>query len=193
MTFEQRPILVCLVGINGAGKSTFYREKLKQWKLPFINADILARERWPDEADKHAYEAGRIVAEQRVSLIEAGRSFVTETVFSHPSKLQLLELAMSSGFQTLLIYIHLQSEELAKFRVEERVARGGHPVPDDKIGPRYRRLFQQVKTAVPVVDKAMLFDNSRREAPFLHIATIRSGVLTKSVNPLPSWAKAIVG
>ncbi len=153
MKLERRPLLICLVGVNGAGKSTFYREKLKHLSLPFLNA---------------------------------------ETVFSHPSKLELLESARAAGFETLLIYIHLVNDELAKYRVEERVARGGHPVPEEKIGPRYHRLIQQVRAAIRKVDKAIFFDNSSRESPFSHIATIRSGSIAKSVDPLPEWAAAML-
>lgn len=185
--------MICLVGVNGAGKSTYYREKLAHLQLPFLNADVLAKELWPDEPDAHAYEAGRQIAQQRQALIEQGKSFVTETVFSHPSKLELLEMARSYGYRVWLVYIHLSEAELAIKRVEERVSRGGHPVPPEKIELRYQRLLQQVKVAIRGVDRALLFDNSWHGRPFKHIATLNAGVVQKAYHPLPAWARELLG
>ncbi|MEQ3763363.1 MAG: AAA family ATPase, partial [Alcanivorax sp.] len=38
-----------LVGGNGSGKSTFYEQMLKPKGMPFINADIIAKEAFPDD------------------------------------------------------------------------------------------------------------------------------------------------
>lgn len=120
------------------------------------------------------------------------RSFVTETVFSHPSKLELLDRARALGYRVWLIYIHLANPTLAKRRVEERVSRGGHPVPEEKIEPRYQRMFTQLKSAVRTVDRALLFDNSWHGKPFDHIATLQDGILEKAKRPLPEWAKELL-
>ncbi|MFT4035805.1 MAG: hypothetical protein QM679_09565 [Patulibacter sp.] len=61
-------------------------------KLPFVNADEIAAERWPGEESAHAYEASAAAAEVRAALLEQRRSSITETVFSHPSGLPLARL-----------------------------------------------------------------------------------------------------
>ena len=43
LTQQAGPVLLFLVGPNGAGKSTFYQQHLAAIKLPFINADLLAK------------------------------------------------------------------------------------------------------------------------------------------------------
>jgi predicted ABC-type ATPase len=65
-----------IAGPNGAGKTTFYEEILgpATW-LPFINADMIARERWPEDPVTHAYEAAAEAAALRQAAIEEGRSF----------------------------------------------------------------------------------------------------------------------
>ena len=53
-----------VVGPNGAGKSTFVRLTLAA-VLPrsvFVNADLIAQQRWPGEAEAYSYEAARIAA-----------------------------------------------------------------------------------------------------------------------------------
>ena len=76
-----------VVGSNGAGKSTFIELTLAPL-LPgssFVNADEIAKQRWPNDVASHAYEAARVAAETRAKLIELGAWFIAETVFSHPS------------------------------------------------------------------------------------------------------------
>ena len=41
----------------------------------FVNADVIAKDRWPDAAEEHSYEAARIAATMRDALIERGESF----------------------------------------------------------------------------------------------------------------------
>jgi predicted ABC-type ATPase len=66
------------------------------------------------------------------------RSFVSETVFSHPSELDLLRTAGVAGYRRYL-YVILKPEELAVQRVLVRVETGGHAVPEEKLRARFRR------------------------------------------------------
>lgn len=65
------PVLHVVAGPNGAGKSTFYEQVLG----PVTGLAFLG----PDERDR---------------AMKRRRSFVTETVFSHPSKLDLRRAAL---------------------------------------------------------------------------------------------------
>src|SRR4051812_19331940 len=115
-----------VAGPNGAGKSTFVEFTLAPL-LPgslFVNADEIAKQRWPDDPAAHAYEAALIAAQTRDKLIELGRSFIAETVFSHPSKLELVDTAKAAGY-TVVLHILIMPEELAVARVAYRVAAGG--------------------------------------------------------------------
>ena len=73
-------------------------------KLPFVNADVIALERWPTEQSEHAYEASKAAAEERERLLDAKQSFITETVFSHPSKLALVDTALARSY---LVHLHV--------------------------------------------------------------------------------------
>src|SRR5687768_9426008 len=112
------PVLVLLAGPNGAGKSTFYDVHLSHLGLPFLNADILAAETGVD-----SFEAARILDARRAQMIEAGTSFITETVFSDPhgAKLDMLRAAVEAGFDVRLIFIGLANPEVSKRRVAQRV------------------------------------------------------------------------
>ena len=86
MTHEGRKQLWLLVGGNGAGKSTFYRTRLASLGLPFVNADDVARQLFPDAPEARSYDAARVAEELRLQLVREGRSFCFETVFSHNRK-----------------------------------------------------------------------------------------------------------
>lgn len=176
-----------VIGPNGSGKTTFVQEFLAL-ELPgyvFVNADEIAKARWPAESDARAYEAARVAAETRAYLIAGGRSFIAETVFSHRSKLDLLRSAREAGYQVVL-HVMLVPEELAVRRVAYRVQAGGHDVPERKIRERYHRLWPLVAQAVSLADRAVLYDNSRRAGP-LKIADFFAGLPIGAV-AWPEWA-----
>ena len=91
-----------VVGPNGAGKSTFVRLTLAPVlpRASFVNADVIAQQRWPDDAEAHSYEAARVAAATREALVARGEPLIAETVFSHPSKLELLRQAGAAGYYT---------------------------------------------------------------------------------------------
>jgi len=177
------PVLHLLAGPNGAGKSSYVRDVLgAATRLPFINADEIAAERWPGAESEHAYEAARLAEDERRQRIADGSSFISETVFSHPSKVELVSAAVDAGY---LVHLHvmLVPVELSVQRVLERVRRGGHTVPEQKIRDRYDRLWDHVGRAMGIADVAEVFDNSSARAPFRLCASFEHGVLIG----IPSW------
>ena len=92
------PSLFVLAGPNGAGKSTLYDIVLQgRLAVPFVNADDIQRTELRTEHPETAYEAARIATVRRDGLLGDLTSFVMETVFSHPSKLEFLAKAKAAG------------------------------------------------------------------------------------------------
>jgi predicted ABC-type ATPase len=183
------PVLHLLAGPNGAGKSTYVRDVLlPATGLPLINADLIAADRWPDSQLAHAYQAAQLAEAQRRELMLARRSFISETVFSHPSKIALVADASGLGY---LVYLHvmLVPVELTVQRVKERVRRGGHLVPEDKIRVRYHRLWLHLAHAAKLADEAHFFDNSSARHPFRPCATLIHGTPVGATS-WPTWTPA---
>ena len=180
-----------VVGPNGAGKSTFVELTLALL-LPgsvFVNADEIAKQRWPDDPASHAYDAARVAADTRLRLIELGKSFIAETVFSHPSKLELVEAAHAAQY-TIALHVLLIPEELAVQRVRHRVIAGGHHVPEDKIRQRYQRLWPLVATAITRCDSATVYDNSGLKGPRI-VAQFNDGFVIGSTT-WPAWTPNVL-
>ncbi|MFS0910304.1 zeta toxin family protein [Microbacterium sp. 179-I 3D2 NHS] len=181
------PVLHLLAGPNGSGKSTYVERILQPvTHLPVVNADRIAAVEWPASPAEHAYEASRLAAEKRGELLDAQRSFITETVFSHPSKVDLVADAVRRGY---LVHLHVMMipVDLSVARVAERVSAGGHDVPEQKIRDRHARLWDLIAHARPVADRAEFFDNSTATAPFRLVATYEHGVPVGAID-WPGWA-----
>ncbi|RFA10753.1 ATPase [Subtercola boreus] len=180
------PVLHVLAGPNGAGKSTFVRAVLQPvTHLPFINADEIAAERWPGSEAQHAYDASAAASIERERAFAGRHSFITETVFSHPSKLELVRLGAATGYLVAL-HVILVPEDVTVRRVAHRVTRGGHTVPEAKIRERYRRLWGLVAEARSLAHSTTVYDNSRATDPFEVDARYERGRLIGSA-AWPSW------
>lgn len=176
-----------VVGPNGAGKSTFVRWVIvPSWPAAaFVDADEIAAQRWPGDPSGHAYDAAAVAATTRTRLIELGRPLIAETVFSHESKLELVDEATRAGYYVAL-HVLMVPEDLAVARVQYRVANGGHGVPVDKIRARYRRLWALVADAVPRASSANFWDNSTLDGP-RPVAAFIGGEAVRAPQ-WPNWA-----
>lgn len=180
------PVLHLIVGPNGAGKSTLYARVVGPiTSLDFVNANEIARRRWPGEEVERSYDAAALAADERDRRISERRSFIAETVFSHESKLNLIDRAKAGGY-VVILHVVMIPEDLAVVRVSDRVGAGGHHVPEDKIRSRYQRLWPHVADAIGRADEAHVYDNSSASAAFHRVASIvRSEPLQDP--PWPAW------
>ena len=126
----------------------------------------------------------------RTKLLDQKISFSFETVMSHPGKLDILRTARKCGYRTYLYYVATDDPNINISRVKNRVARGGHSVPEDKIIERYHRSIAQLADAISLTDRAYIFDNSKetanQQAVFLAEVT---GGSSMRIEPekLPLW------
>lgn len=150
-----------LVGPNGAGKSTVYEFVVADQRpgVPFVNADVIAEDVWPEDPVAHGHDAAEAAERIRQELIARGEPFVAETVASHPSKIDLVRGALDAGYHVNLLVV-VVPEDLSVARVRQRVEHGGHDVPEDRIRSRHRRLWANVVAMIELADTSMVFDNS---------------------------------
>lgn len=183
-----RPTLFLIAGPNGAGKSTFYDTVLQdRVAAPFINADLIQRDELADPSMEAAYKAAEIAAERRRTAIATGQSFVTETVFSHPSKLDLIADARAAGFRIVVFHLMLASADLAVARVAGRVTEGGHNVPEEKVRARFARNAALIRDAAMMADRAQIFDASAlNERPRLLLELANGNALRRTTDA-PDW------
>ena len=198
-TKPAKPVFYLLAGPNGAGKSTLYKALTLNRTIPasaeFVNADLHEAAHLQHVADPQARsEEARLWADaRRAALLKAGQSFVSETVFSHESKLALIEEAQQLGFFVMLIVVCLDDPQRLLARVVNRVIEGGHAVPPERILARYPRTLANLAVAVRLADVAILYD-SEAVSPGTHkmVAICRRDWTEETVRPLPGWAKKVL-
>jgi predicted ABC-type ATPase len=102
----------------------------------------------------------------RECLLKEKKRFSFETVFSHPSNLEIMKRAADAGYKVYLYFVSTESPVINKYRVKLRVFQKGHDVPEDKIESRYYRSLELLFSAAETVYQAFFFDNSSHDQPF---------------------------
>ena len=181
------PVFYLLAGPNGAGKSTLYQAAVAEGLIPrsarFVNADLFEAAELQHITDPMARSrAARTWADtERSRCLEAGASFVSETVFSHASKLDLIAAAQRAGFAVVLMVVCVDDPEMLLGRVTQRV---------------YPRTLRHLSVAVRRADLVLLYDTSAPvgtpvQPPRL-VARVRGGQLKWQADALPPWAQAVL-
>lgn len=165
-----------LGGPNGAGKTTAAGRLLPADLniREFVNADEIARGLSPFNPEGSAIPAGRLMIRRIRDLAKTGESFAFETTCAGRSHLRLLQQCRDLGYRLMLIFLWLQSPDIAVRRVENRIAEGGHSIPPEIIVRRYLAGLRNMRHLyLPLVDTAYIYDNSA--SPELVIAERQPG------------------
>ncbi|MGN6494457.1 MAG: zeta toxin family protein [Agriterribacter sp.] len=103
----------------------------------------------------------------REQMLKTRKRFTFETVFSHPSNLDIMRRASEAGYKVYLYFVSTESPEINKFRVRFRVIQKGHDVSDEKIEARYYRSLDLLYEAAELAYQCFFFDNSIDDKPYI--------------------------
>ena len=97
------------------------------------------------------------------TLVAEGRSFAFETTLAGRGYLRRIDQWRCMGYRVTLLFLSLPSPEVAIERVRQRVAQGGHHVPDDVVRRRFDAGFDNFWHLYTAnVDGWVLLDNTDR-------------------------------
>lgn len=144
----EQPVIVVLGGINGSGKTTASQKLLADQLalMTFVNADTIARGLSAFDPESVAAEAGAVMIERIRRLADDRADFAVETTLAGRTYISFLRRLRSEGYRVELYYFWLPSPDMAVQRVRERVASGGHNIPEDTIRKRYGRSMKNFWT-----------------------------------------------
>jgi len=163
--------LYIISGCNGAGKTTASFNILPDILdcKEYVNADEIARGISPFQPEKVAFESGRIMLERIEELLDHGENFAFETTLATRSFKNLILRAQKKSYKVTLIYFWLESVELAKLRVQNRVQEGGHDIPEDIIERRYYRGIRNFFEIYSCIcDLILIYDNSKSDPELIY-------------------------
>ncbi len=164
MTGKQK--IVIIAGPNGAGKTTFAREFLpNEADCPvFVNADLIAAGLAPFSPEAAAFRSGRLMLEEINNHVRRQESFALETTLSGLMYARLIPSWQALGYRVKLMYLSLPNPEMAIARVAERVAQGGHLIPEPVIRRRFTAGWHNFNSKYKLLVNAWsLYDNSQRQ------------------------------
>jgi predicted ABC-type ATPase len=155
--------IVIIAGPNGAGKTTFAREFLpKEAVCPiFVNIDLIAEGLSPFVPDAAAIRAGRIMLQEIAGHLRRRESFAFETTLSGQLYARRIPRWRRTGYRVKLIFLALESVDMAIQRVRVRIRQGGHGVPENVIRRRFTAGWRNFNSLYKyLVDAWVLYDNS---------------------------------
>ena len=155
--------IIIIAGPNGAGKTTFAKTflPLEAHTLRFINADLIAAGLAPFDPESISFKAARLMLNELDEHTKAGESFAFETTLSGAHYLKRIQEWKNLGYDVKLWFIALSSPELAISRVAERVAQGGHNIPEDVIRRRYQAGVENLSKYQKVVKSWVLLNGDK--------------------------------
>jgi len=194
-----------LAGVNGAGKSSIGGAAFRGFGADYYNPDQAARTlraAHPGlstaEANAEAWQQGRRLLERAIA---EKLDFALETTLGGNTIVRLLREAAAKGIEVYIWYVGLNSPELHIARVQSRVRRGGHDIPERDIRRRYEHSRLNLIHLLPRLAGLRIWDNSKdadpaagkTPAPVLVLHMERGRILNPNdLAKAPDWAKPIV-
>ena len=172
------PRLYILCGCNGAGKTTASYTMLPEILdcHEFVNSDEFAKSLSPFDPSTASVSASRLMLMRIQFLLDRGEDFSIETTLATRSLVSIINKAREKDYTVTILYLWIQSPEIALQRVRNRVNNGGHNIPEDTLRRRYRMGIKYLlSTYIPLSDRWVMVDNTK--SPFTVIAEGSSGRL----------------
>lgn len=150
-------------GVNGSGKSTLYKTNFLNQNIKNsirINTDeiVYSFGDWKSNIDQ--IKAGKIAIQLRNKCFLEEKSFNEETTLTGKTILKIIDKAKNLGYKIHLYYIGIGNPEIAKERVKNRIARGGHGISSNLIEKRYYESLQNLEKILSKCDLIEIYDNS---------------------------------
>jgi predicted ABC-type ATPase len=157
------PSITILAGPNGAGKSTIARAVLADLLAVrrVVNAEEIARGLAGFAPETMMERAEQIKLEWIAKLVQRREVFAVETTLAGVDFTSLLRQLRTDGYQIRIIYVWIESADLAVRRVRHRSGLGGQHVDESLVRERYERSLRSFFTQYRVLaDDWRVYDNS---------------------------------
>ena len=163
MKIYSEKVFYLIGGPNGSGKTTLARELIGDHpEISFLNADDIQHDH-----NVNATRAGMMLLDKMEEVFSAHASFAFETTLSGRLHNKFIKRAKSDGYKIVFLYVFLSSVEQNLARVRQRVALGGHDVPESVVRRRYNKSMLNFEPVAQMVDQWELYYNGGKSYELL--------------------------
>ena len=174
-------IYTIIGGVNGVGKSSFTGVLKERSTDLGVIVDV---DKITAELGGNALAGGKAALRKISECIDKGVSFTQETTLSGYKTEATAKQVKDLGYHVRLFYVALDSAKESLERIENRVRRGGHDIPQDDVIRRFAGRWEAVAKVLPYCDEAEFYDNDNG---FALVAEYRNGELRTVGKHQPQW------
>lgn len=172
-------------GVNGTGKSSFTGVLKERSTDLGIIVDV---DKITAELGGNALAGGKAALKKINECIDKGVSFTQETTLSGRKTELTAKQVKEIGYHVRLFYVALDTAAESLARIQNRVRRGGHDIPDNDVERRFAGRWEAVAKVLPYCDEAEFYDNDNG---FVKVAEYRNGELRTVGSHYPHWLKEL--
>lgn len=175
-----------IAGVNGVGKSSI---------LGVLRSERTNIGKIIDMSSHYSKSNGNLIEGDKKSMeliddcLEKEICFTQETTLSGHRVFNTVKKAIEKGYYIRLYYVGLNTVEESIVRIENRVKKGGHNIPDADVIRRFQKRFEDLTTILPYCDEATFYDN---ENGFLAVAEYKNGEIMQIGSSQPQWLKELM-
>lgn len=172
-------------GVNGVGKSSLTGVLVGEYNDfgIVIDTDSITAKLGGDKL-KGGKEAVKIIDD----CLSKGVNFTQETTLSGKKTLHTISSAREKNYYIRLYYVGISSADESIIRINNRVRKGGHDIPDIDVKRRYEKRFEDLISILPFCDEVHFYDN---ENGFVDVGEYRNGKIIFSGEYVPEWLKLL--
>jgi predicted ABC-type ATPase len=172
-------------GVDGVGKSSLMGvlDDERSDLGTIIDVDKLTAQSGGDRI-----RGGKIALNVMNDCLNTGKSFTWETTLSGNMPLKTVNRARENGYTVRLYYVALDNAEKSIARIKNRVAEGGHDIPQKDVLRRFERRFSSLEKIVGLCDEVKFYDNNNG---FKVVGIYRNGRIIPTVKNPPKWLDEI--
>ena len=168
-------------GVNGVGKSSFTGVLKEQTTALGVIIDI---DKITAELGGNIFAGGKAALKKIRECIDKNISFTQETPLSGYKTEATAKEVKHLGYYVRMFYVGLDTVDESLQRIENRVKRGGHNIPQDDVTRRFNERWDAVSKVLPYCDEAEFYDNDNG---FVKVAEYRNGEFRRIGSNTCTW------
>ena len=190
LSYTDKPLAIFILGPNGSGKSTLrYYLNLSEIQTN-IDPDVLNRIYYRLYPENYQRVATKAALKMYAGALTYGLNLCMESTLAGYGTMKRIRDAKAKGYAVIVYFVGLNSVELNLARVQQRVANGGHNIPENIIRKRYVESINNLKLIQKYCDVIHVLDNS--DSCYRIQFTKSDGKQKQYTHTLEPWASELI-